>query len=178
MFLWESAWRQSSLSVEFGKAKMLNRHFQEFIELLARNSVRYLIVGGYAVGLHGFPRYTGDMDVFIMLSQKNAKSVLKSFEDFGFGDLGLSEKDFLEEEIVVEIGREPLKIQVLTGIDGVTFEECWEERKEVDLSGTVVPFIGIESLLKNKAASPRAKDKIDFEELKRIKGEQDAAQDG
>lgn len=154
---------------------MLNRHFQEFIGLLERNRVRYLIVGGYAVGLHGFPRYTGDIDFFIAITEENAKQVLKSFRDFGFGDLGLSEKDFLEEKIVVEIGREPLKIQILTGIDGVTFEECWEERKEVHLSGMAIPFIGIESLLKNKSASPRAKDRIDFEELKRIQGEQDGA---
>lgn len=151
---------------------MLNQHFQEFIELLGRNNVRYLIVGGYAVGLHGFPRYTGDIDVFVAVSEKNARLVLKTFSDFGFADLGLTQKDFLEEEIVVEIGREPLKIQVLTGIDGVTFDECWEERKEVLLSGLEVPFIGIECLLRNKEASPRAKDKIDLEELKRVKGEQ------
>lgn len=150
---------------------MLNRHFQEFIELLGRNRVRYLIVGGYAVGMHGFPRYTGDLDVFILISRENAGAVLKTFEDFGFKDLGLSEEDFLEDDVVVELGREPLKIQVLTGIDGVTFEECWKERKEVNLVGAPVPFIGIESLLKNKAASPRPKDKIDLEELKRIRGE-------
>lgn len=156
-----------------GKEKMFNQHFQEFIELLGGNKVRYLIVGGYAVGLHGFPRYTGDIDVFIALGEENARMVLKTFSDFGFGDLGLEESDFLEEEIVVEIGREPLKIQVLTGIDGVTFEECWDERIEVELSGLKVPFIGIESLLRNKQASPRAKDKIDLEELKRIRGAPD-----
>ena len=148
---------------------MLNKHFQEFIELLEKNKVRYLIVGGYAVGLHGFPRYTGDIDFFIAISEENAKQVLKTLRDFGFGDLGLMEKDFLEEEVVVEIGREPLKIQLLTGIDGVTFVECWEDRKEVALSDINVPFIGVDSLLKNKAASPRAKDRIDFEELKRIR---------
>ena len=150
---------------------MLNKHFREFIELLEKNKVRYLIVGGYAVGLHGFPRYTGDLDVFIAISEENARSVLQSFSDFGFADLGLSEGDFLEEEIVIEIGREPLKIQVLTGIDGVTFEECWIEKKEIALSDTTIPFIGIESLLKNKEASDRAKDKIDLEELKRIRAE-------
>ncbi|MCH8540885.1 MAG: nucleotidyltransferase [Opitutales bacterium] len=152
---------------------MLNKHFQEFIELLEKNKVRYLVVGGYAVGLHGFPRYTGDIDFFIGISEENAKLILKTFQDFGFGDLGVTEADFLEEEMVVEIGREPLKIQILTGIDGVTFEECWEDRKEVRMSGMEVPFIGIESLLKNKAASPRAKDRIDLEELKRIKNEDD-----
>lgn len=157
---------------------MLNSHFQEFIALLERNRVRYLIVGGYAVGLHGFPRYTGDIDFLIAITEENAKQILKTFRDFGFGDLGLKEEDFLEEEIVVEIGREPLKIQILTGIDGVTFEECWKDRREVQLSGMAIPFIGIESLLKNKAASPRAKDKIDLEELKRIQGEQDVTRNG
>jgi len=152
---------------------MLNPHFQAFIELLGKNKVRYLVVEGYAVGLHGFPRYPGPIDFFIAVSEENARSVLKTFSDFGFGGLGLSGKDFLEEEVVVEIGREPLKIQILTGIDGVTFEDCREERKEVELSGLDVPFIGIESLLRNKEASPRAKDKIDLEELKRIRNEQD-----
>lgn len=75
----------------------------------------------------------------------------------------------MEEEIVVEIGREQMKIQVLTGIDGVTFEECYEGRIDFDIKGLTVPFIGLEELLRNKEASPRAKDKIDVEELKRIK---------
>jgi hypothetical protein len=150
---------------------MLNKHFQEFIELLEKHEVKYLVVGGYAVGFHGFPRYTGDLDVFIAISEKNSEKILKVFEDFGFSDLGLSIDDFLEEEIVVEIGREPMKIQVLTGIDGVTFDECYIGKEFLSFSEALkVPFIGYEALLKNKEASPRAKDKIDFEELKRIKG--------
>lgn len=148
---------------------MLNRHFQEFIELLESRGVRYLIVGGYAVGLHGFPRYTGDLDIFIAISEDNARKLLEVFAAFGFPDLGLTKQDFLEEEIVVEIGREPLKIQVLTGIDGVTFEECYDGKMSLELGDRKVPFIGFDDLLRNKAASPRAKDKIDFEELKRIR---------
>ena len=154
------------------KMSILNRHFQEFLELLERRGVKYLVVGGYAVGLHGFPRYTGDLDIFIAVNEENARKLLEVFEAFGFSDLGLSEKDFLEEEIVVEIGREPLKIQVLTGIDGVTFDDCYEGRTYFQLEGRKVPFIGFNDLLKNKGASPRAKDKIDLEELKRIWGEQ------
>jgi hypothetical protein len=150
---------------------MLNRHFQEFIELLEKHEVKYLVVGGYAVGFHGFPRYTGDLDVFIAISKENSEKILKVFDKFGFSDLDLKAEDFLEEEIVVEIGREPIKIQVLTGIDGVTFEESYAGKEYLRISSDLkVPFIGYESLLKNKAASPRAKDKIDFEELKRIKG--------
>lgn len=152
---------------------MLNKHFQEFIGLLDQHQVKYLLVGGYAVGFHGFPRYTGDLDVFIAISERNSKRILMVFEDFGFPDLGLTKEDFLEEEIVVEIGREPMKIQVLTGIDGVTFEECYEGKVELDISGLNVPFIGFDELLRNKEASPRSKDKIDLEELKRIRREQE-----
>lgn len=148
---------------------MLNKHFQEFLELLEKNKVKYVLVGGYAVGYHGFPRYTGDLDIFIAISSENSDAILKTFDEFGFPDLGLTNNDFLEEEIVIEIGREPLKIQVLTGIDGVSFEECYKGKDVINLSGTDVPFIGFDELMKNKAASPRAKDKIDFEELKRIK---------
>ena len=144
---------------------MLNKHFREFIELLEKNEVNYLIVGGYAVGIHGFPRYTGDLDIFVAVQSENAKKILNSLTDFGFSDLGLEEKDFLEPDIVVEIGREPIKIQVLTGIDGVTFEECFKEKKDFLIDGLSLPFIGRGCLLKNKKASPRAKDKIDFEEL-------------
>lgn len=149
---------------------MLNKHFQEFIALLEKHGAEYLLVGGYAVGFHGFPRYTGDLDVFIAISELNSEKVLRVFEEFGFGDLGLSVADFMEEEIVVEIGREPLKIQVLTGIDGVTFDECSKGRELMRIGERSVPFIGYQELLKNKAASPRAKDKIDLEELKRVRG--------
>jgi hypothetical protein len=150
---------------------MLNRHFQNFIELLDTYGVRYLIVGGYAVGIHGFPRYTGDLDVFIAISEENAEKVLEVLAAFGFPDLGLRKTDFLEEEIVIEIGREPMKIQVLTGIDGVTFEECYQSRIHLEAEKGLIPFIGFDALLKNKAASPRAKDKIDLEEPKRIQKE-------
>jgi hypothetical protein len=81
---------------------MLNRHFQEFIALLESHGVEYLVVGGYAVAFHGFPRYTGDLDVFIAVSETNARKLLQVFADFGFPDLKLTEQDFLEEEIVVE----------------------------------------------------------------------------
>lgn len=148
---------------------MLNRHFREFIALLEKQRVRYLVIGGYAVGLHGFPRYTGDLDVFVAVSPENADRVLAAFAEFGFADLGLAAADFLERDTVVEIGREPMKIQVLTGIDGVTFEQCYAGRVEFDDAGLRIPFIGLEELLKNKAASPRGKDQIDLVELQKVK---------
>lgn len=152
---------------------MLNKHFQEFIELLGAHEVDFLVVGGYAVGVHGFPRYTGDLDIFVGISRENAQKILKVFDAFGFGGIGLSEADFREKDTVVEIGREPIKIQILTGIDGVAFEACRERTTKFTIGGLEIPFISFEDLLANKAASPRAKDKIDLEELKRLKGNRD-----
>ena len=148
---------------------MLNKNFREFLKLLIENDVRFVVVGGYAVGVHGFPRYTGDMDVFVALDAQNASRIAAVFDAFGFGELGVSAADFQQENSIVEIGREPNKIRVLTGIDGVHFNGVYENRIEVDLDGLRVPFIGIDDLLKNKQASGRSKDLIDLEELRRIK---------
>ena len=148
---------------------MLNKHFQDFLGLLEKHNVEYVIVGGYAVGVHGFPRYTGAMDVFVAISGENAGRLVEVFSEFGFASLSLKASDFLDPDTVVEAGREPMKIQVLKGIDGVTFDQCRSDRMIVNISGLEVPFIGFESLLANKAASPRSKDRIDLEELTRLR---------
>ncbi len=150
---------------------VLNKHFREFIELLEKNDVSFLVVGGYAVGFHGFPRYTGDLDVFVAISEANAAKLVQVFTDFGFSDIGLKSADFLDPEVIVEIGREPMKIQVLTGIDGVAFESCYSRRVEFEDAGLRIPFISLDDLIANKAATPRAKDKIDLEELRRLRDE-------
>jgi hypothetical protein len=144
---------------------MLNEDFAEFARLLEEAEVQYLIVGGYSVALHGFPRYTGDIDFFVALNPENASKLVKVFEQFGFGELGLTEEDFAQPNYVIEIGREPRKIQVLTGIDGVQFERAWEKRVEEKTNGMNLKFICKEDLLTNKRASGRPKDKIDLLEL-------------
>lgn len=143
----------------------LNKDFREFIELLESEGVRYLIVGGYAVAFHGFPRYTGDIDFFVEVEPGNAGKLIRVFERFGFGDIGLTKEDFLRADFVVEIGREPRKIQVLTGIDGIRFEQCVAEGVEVRDGDLTLRFIGKAQLLRNKAASGRPKDLIDLQEL-------------
>jgi predicted nucleotidyltransferase len=148
---------------------MLNKHFLDFLKLLESHKVEFVVVGGYAVGVHGFPRYTGDLDVFVAISRENADRLIDVFNEFGFASLKLKPEDFLEADMVVEIGREPIKIQVLTGIDGISFEECRNDHILVNVSGTQIPFIGLDALLANKAASPRNKDRIDLEELTRIR---------
>jgi hypothetical protein len=143
----------------------LNPDFLEFIRLLDAHEVRYLIVGGYAVAFHGFPRYTGDIDFFVAMETENAKRLVRVFEAFGFGDIGIRESDFLTEAQVVEIGREPRKIQIFTSIDGVRFDACYANRIEMEHEGLALRFIGKDDLILNKAASGRPKDRLDIEEL-------------
>lgn len=146
---------------------MLPKPFKEFIELLEKNQVKYLVVGGYAVSVHGYPRYTGDMDVFIAIDQRNSIGVLKTFRDFGFVDLEITANDFLEPDTIVEIGREPLKIQVMNEISGVSFEEAEATKLMVSIDGMNVPFISLEMLIKNKLSTKRDKDKVDADILRR-----------
>ena len=146
----------------------LNQDFLDFIGLLEEEKVEYLVIGGYAVGLHGFPRYTGDIDFFVAISEENAGRIMRVFEKFGFGHIGITGADFLKMDYVVEIGREPRKIQILTGIDGVQFEECASRKVEMVLGGVAVRFIGKDDLIRNKAASGRPKDRIDVEELGKL----------
>lgn len=149
---------------------MLPKPFREFIELLGKNQVKYLVIGGYAVSAHGYPRYTGDLDIFIAIDPKNSCGILKTFRDFGFTDLEISESDFLEADTIVEIGREPLKIQVMNEISGVSFEEAESTKMLVSIDGMEVPFISLEMLIKNKLSTKRDKDRIDAEILRRRNG--------
>lgn len=146
---------------------MLPNPFSEFIELLEKHGVEYLVVGGFAVAAYGYPRYTGNLDVFIAISPSNAQGIVATFREFGFGSLDIQEQDFLDDDMIVEIGREPLKIQVMTSISGVAFEECYRSRAHLDFGGRILPFISYEHLLLNKASTKRSKDRIDIEELER-----------
>jgi predicted nucleotidyltransferase len=144
---------------------MLPKPFKEFIELLEENGVNYLVVGGYAVSFHGNPRYTGNLDIFIAISEKDAQQTVKTFRDFGFSDLEITPSDFVESDMIIEVGREPLKIQVMTGISGVTFSECFNDRTIAQIDGIPIPFISFEKLLQNKTASGRPKDLADVHDL-------------
>jgi hypothetical protein len=150
----------------------LNPDFLDFITLLDQRSVEYLIVGGYAVGFHGFPRYTGDIDFFVSINEENAEKLLRVLDDFGFGGIGIEREDFLKPFFVVEIGREPRKIQILTGIDGVSFEDCLQGAVECEYLGRKLRFIGLDALVRNKKASGRPKDLIDVQALTELQNQQ------
>lgn len=146
---------------------MLSQDFREFVELLIKNKAEYLIVGGYAVGIHGHPRYTGDLDIWLNPSSENAKKILQTVNEFGFSSYKLTETDFTKEGNVVQLGYPPLRIDLLTQIDGVTFDECYKNKIEVEIDDLSVNFIGYWDLLKNKKATGRPKDVDDIDNLKK-----------
>ncbi|MBA4369378.1 MAG: hypothetical protein C0403_17270 [Desulfobacterium sp.] len=144
---------------------MLSKDFKEFIELLNKNNVRYLVVGGYAVALHGHPRYTKDLDVWIELSPENANKIMDALKQFGFGSLGLKPDDFLVSDQTIQLGYPPNRIDILTTVTGLKFEECYPARVEVEIQGLRIHFIDIENLKKNKRATGRSQDLADAENL-------------
>lgn len=144
---------------------MLNPDFKEFIRLLNDNDVRYLVVGGYAVALHGYPRYTKDIDIWVWLDEGNADRIIKVLEQFGFGSLQLDVQDFLVPNQIIQLGYPPARIDLITSLPGVSFEECYALRVLVPIDDIVVNFIDLENLKKNKKASGRLQDLADLENL-------------
>jgi len=145
----------------------LNKDLREFVELLNSNEVEYLVVGAFAVAYHGFPRYTADLDLLLRPTPANACRVLRALQSFGFGNVGVTAEDLQVEGKVIQLGVKPNRIDLLTGISGVTFEEAWQSRDEGELDGIPSRFIGRTALLTNKEATGRAKDKGDAEELRK-----------
>lgn len=144
---------------------MLNQDFKEFVQLLNQNDVHYLLVGGYAVAIHGHPRYTKDMDIWIALNEANAQKMIQTLEQFGFGSLGLEASDFLTPEQIIQLGYPPNRIDILVTLLGVTFADCYAQRVEVEMEGVVVKCIDRENLKKNKKATGRLQDLADAENL-------------
>ena len=145
---------------------ILNPDFKEFFQLLNANKVHYLIIGGYAVAYHGYPRYTRDVDIWIWVNPENAARVLKTLGDFGFASLGLKASDFLEPETIIQLGYAPNRIDLIMGAPGVKFEECYSTRVEEVIDGITLNFIDLENLKKSKKASGRPQDLADIENLK------------
>jgi hypothetical protein len=144
---------------------MLNPDFKEFLQSLNDNSVRYLVVGGYAVAVHGYPRYTKDIEIWVELAPENAVRIIGALQEFGFGSLGINEQDFLEADTIIQLGYPPRRIDLITTLPGVDFNTCYDVKVIVDIDGIPVSFIDLESLKKNKRAACRAQDIADIENL-------------
>lgn len=143
----------------------LERDLREFIELLNARDVRYVIVGAFALAHHGRPRYTGDIDFFVEASPENAERLNQVLEQFGFANVGVVEEDFTAADQVVQLGVEPHRMDLMTSISGVAFEEAWNTREYGDLDGLQVPYISRELLKRNKAAVGRKQDLADLDYL-------------
>mgnify|MGYP003706655825 FL=1 len=156
---------------------MLSPDFKEFIELLNAHNVQYLIVGGYALAFHGHPRYTKDIDVWIAANTENAERMLKVLTDFGFSSLALSLQDFLEEDNIIQLGFPPNRIDILTSVDGIEFENSTPQSSVIEVDGVNIHLIGIHNLIENKTASGRLQDLADVEKLQAILREQGKSSD-
>ena len=143
----------------------LPNDFKEFLKLLNLYKVEYLLVGGYAVGYYGYPRATGDLDIWIAVHPNNANKLMRVLSDFGFGTVGLSEALFLQENKIIRMGNPPIRIEILTSISGVEFAECYTQRVTDVIDNVQVNLIDILHLKQNKQAAGRYKDLDDLDNL-------------
>jgi hypothetical protein len=139
--------------------------FRELLELFNRHAVEYVVVGAHALAFHGVPRYTGDLDIFIRPTAENAAKVMRALRDFGFGSVGLSEEEFRLPDRVVQLGYPPVRIDLLTAISGVSWEEVSSNMAGGDYGDVPVHYLGREELVKNKRVIGRKKDLADLEAL-------------
>jgi hypothetical protein len=139
--------------------------FRELLALFNVHHVEYLIVGGYALAFHGAPRFTGDLDIFVQPDAVNAQRILHALEAFGFASVGLTASDFARPDQVVQLGVPPVRIDLITSITGVSWDEAWVGRVAGHYGDTPVYYIGREQFVTNKRATGRTKDVADLEVL-------------
>ena len=149
----------------------LNDDFRDLLLALADHGAEFLIVGAYALSFHGAPRASGDIDIFVRPSADNAARIWKALVEFGapVASVGVVQADFEKPDLVYQIGLPPRRIDLLTSISGVSFDEAWSSRVPAEVSGRVVHFIGREMFLRNKQAAGRPKDLADAARLSKAR---------
>jgi predicted nucleotidyltransferase len=147
---------------------MLNEDYKDMLECLLGEKVKFLLVGAYAVAVYGYPRATKDIDIYVHAAPGNAANIIKALARFGAPLVEVSEADFSTEGIVFQIGNSPRRIDILTRISGVVFEQAYANRKIVTLEGIDVPVISLADLVANKRATGRTQDLADIEKLQSL----------
>ncbi|CAA6807084.1 MAG: Unknown protein [uncultured Sulfurovum sp.] len=142
--------------------------YKDILQLFNKYGVKYLVIGAYAMGNYGYSRNTLDIDLWIEKSVENAKKIQKAFSDFPI-PYEITVTELMSENFVLQIGLAPMRIDVLTDIDGVDFLEAWDNRTNNSLFSEEINFISLHDLIKNKSATNRPKDKYDVVELEKIK---------
>ncbi|MBN2010698.1 nucleotidyltransferase [candidate division KSB1 bacterium] len=144
---------------------MLNQDYKEMLSILLENNVEFLLVGAYAMAVHGYPRATGDLDIFVRPSKENSQKVYQALAKFGAPLESVTIEDFEKPGTIFQIGMIPRRIDVINEIDGVTFEDAYHAREFIDIEGLIVPVISKQKLIINKQATGRDKDRLDAERL-------------
>ncbi len=147
---------------------MLDRDLLELLELFRSRGVEYLVVGGHAVAYHGYPRLTEDLDLFVRADTANGQRIVDALDEFGFASLGLTPGDFVAGDRVVQLGRAPNRVDLITRLYGVEFAEAWDRRVAATLDGVPVWMIGRRDLIVNKRATGRPQDVADADRLEHI----------
>lgn len=150
------------------KQMKTEKDYREFLTLLNRHKARFLVVGAYALGFHGYVRYSKDLDLLIEPTRVNAKKIMKVLCEFGFGNIELREKDFIKKGNIIQLGYEPIRIDILTSVKGSSFGEMWKTKETGCYGNEKVFFIGKNALIKLKKAANRKIDILDLEILKQI----------
>jgi Nucleotidyl transferase of unknown function (DUF2204) len=150
------------------KSKMpeFQKDFEDFISLCNKYELEYLVIGGFAVSVHGYPRTTKDLDLCINKTEANAKKILAILRDFGFGSLNFKMEDFLKEGVIAQLGYEPIRIDILNDLNGIDFNFAFENKRVVNMNGVPTNFIGYNELLINKERAGRDQDLLDVKKLK------------
>ncbi|MBU0694699.1 MAG: hypothetical protein KKC11_08565 [Candidatus Omnitrophica bacterium] len=148
---------------------MLNEDYKEILQILLNNKVKFLIVGAYAMGAQGYPRATGDFDIWVEPSPENSKKVYDSLSEFGAPLEQINTETFIKKGIIFQIGVVPRRIDILTFIDGVKFDKAYKDKENIKIEGLTIPFLSKENIIKNKKATGREKDKLDVKYLRKNK---------
>lgn len=147
---------------------MLDADLRELLGCLTAHHVEFMVVGGHAVAFHGYPRYTEDLDLFVRADPENATRIMAALEDFGFGQIGLSADDFVADDRVIQLGRAPNRVDLLTRLWGVEFDEAWKHRVQGALDELPVSMIARADLIRNKRATARPQDLADAAALEAL----------
>ena len=148
---------------------MLNEDYKEILQILLNNKAKFLVVGAYAMGAYGYPRATGDFDIWVEASSENSKKIYASLSEFSAPLSDITEKTFKKKGIMFQIGVAPRRIDIITHIDGVTFEDAYKTKEFIEIENLRVPFLSKKNLIKNKESTGREKDRLDADNLKKNK---------
>ncbi len=144
------------------------KDYEEFLALLNKHNVKYCIIGAFALAYHVEPRYTKDIDILVEASFENAEKILRALQDFGFGSLDLTPDDFSTPDKIVQLGYEPVRIDIITSLKGLDFRKIWENRVQGAYGGQTVNFIDRANLIKSKEISNRSQDRSDLAKLREM----------